>query len=232
MPRVASPRPARRASWISRLPRALAALALPAALASTTLGCSADEAAPLAPRLAGSKLASRLHAHACAAGDEPGAACSMPELGASPRVGADTGAAAKADGHLEGRGRAPGAAGGPKGAAVGAAREPGMPRLLELEMPGCTACAKMAPVVKSVEARCSSSEGAARAPLVEHVDVTLEEGEALAKRHGVKSLPTFLALDAEGDEVMRLVGLQEPEALATLVAEVTGRACCASATPC
>lgn len=194
------------------------------------LGCTADQPSPLGPRLAGSPLDARLRAHSCSAGDEPGAACSMPEVEKRAGHASERARGAAHAGHDVGA--LPKGALGKRAGVEGARREAGMPRLLELEMPGCTACAKMAPVVKSVEARCSTSDGAPRAPLVEHVDVTDEEGEALAKRHGVKSLPTFLALDAEGDEVMRLVGLQEPEALATLVAEVTGRACCATSKPC
>lgn len=114
--------------------------------------------------------------------------------------------------------RPKGRRGGAEGAIQGAT---GAPRLVELEMPGCVACAKMAPVVKSVVEKCSKGS----ASVVERVDVTEGEGEDLARRHAVKELPTFLALDAKGAEVMRLVGVQKPEALATLVAEVTGRAC-------
>ncbi|AKT42901.1 thioredoxin domain-containing protein [Chondromyces crocatus] len=87
----------------------------------------------------------------------------------------------------------------------------GKPRLVEFTSGYCAACRKMAPIVAELEKRCARSvEGAIRL-----VNVDDPEGEALASRYGVDALPTFLALNADGGEVTRLVGLQSEEKLAS-----------------
>lgn len=97
----------------------------------------------------------------------------------------------------------------------------GQPRLVEFSSGACAACERMAPIVAQVERRCLAE---ADGSLV-HVNVDEPEGEALAERYGVRALPTFVGIDAQGAEVMRVVGLQTPEALAAALGEVRGRAC-------
>lgn len=111
----------------------------------------------------------------------------------------------------------PGAKGG---AAVPTPASPGAPQLLEFEAAYCAACATMAPVVTSIVKSCSKAS-----EVVRRVDVAKDEGEALAQHYKVESLPTFLAVDAEGHEVFRRVGVQKPAELASLVAEVSGEDC-------
>ncbi len=98
----------------------------------------------------------------------------------------------------------------------------GAPQLLEFEAAYCSACATMAPVVKAVVSSCARAAAA-----VKHVDVGDDKGEALARRYAVGSLPTFIAVDADGHEVFRRVGVQAPREIASILAEVTGERCVA-----
>jgi hypothetical protein len=98
----------------------------------------------------------------------------------------------------------------------------GAPQLLEFEAAYCSACATMAPVVKAVVSSCAKA-----ASSVKHVDVGNDSGEALARRYAVASLPTFIAVDADGHEVFRRVGVQAPKELASILTEVTGEHCVA-----
>lgn len=118
-----------------------------------------------------------------------------------------------------------GACGGParhgaRASALPTPASPGAPQLLEFEAAYCAACATMAPVVTSIVKSCSKAS-----EVVRRVDVAKDEGEALAQHYKVESLPTFLAVDAEGHEVFRRVGVQKPAELASLVAEVSGEDC-------
>jgi thiol-disulfide isomerase/thioredoxin len=96
----------------------------------------------------------------------------------------------------------------------------GVPELLEFEAAYCSACATMAPVVKAVVSSCAKA-----AASVKHVDVESDKGEAIARRYEVASLPTFIAVDADGHEVFRRVGVQPPKEIASILAEVTGESC-------
>ena len=106
----------------------------------------------------------------------------------------------------------------PNASAVAAG--PHAPRLLEFEMQGCAACSTMAPIVRSIESKCAHGRD-----LVQRVDIQRPEGEALASKYGVRELPTFLAVDAEGGEVIRLSGVQRAERLAAVMTEITGDGC-------
>ncbi len=98
----------------------------------------------------------------------------------------------------------------------------GAPQLIEFEAAYCSACATMAPVVSSIVRSCAKAS-----EVVRRVDVGKEEGEALARHYGVGALPTFIAVDSEGQEVFRKVGVQAPAELASLVSEVSGENCSA-----
>lgn len=107
------------------------------------------------------------------------------------------------------------------GAAV-AAPGGGKPRLLEFESSTCSVCARLAPVVKAIEARCAAGAGA-----VVRVQVDDEAGLAIAERYGVRALPTFVSVDALDEEVERSVGDQPAQRIARMLAEVRGEACSA-----
>ena len=96
----------------------------------------------------------------------------------------------------------------------------GKPRLVEFESAHCAVCARMAPIVQDLERRCTKHDDT-----IARVQVDDDDGEALAARYAVHLLPTFLMIDAKGEEVSRSVGAQAPEQLARMLAEVRGTAC-------
>ncbi|NUQ72909.1 MAG: thioredoxin family protein [Polyangiaceae bacterium] len=106
-----------------------------------------------------------------------------------------------------------------KGSAIGEAPT-GMPRLLEFSSDYCAACAKMDPLLATIERTCAVPKGT-----VLRIDVDEPSGEALMERYGVRLLPTFLSVDSEGNEVERLVGEQTRERLALALGDVRGSVC-------
>jgi cytochrome c-type biogenesis protein len=82
----------------------------------------------------------------------------------------------------------------------------GRPHLVEFVSDHCTVCARMAPVVQRLERACTQGDGS-----VVHVNVESSGGRALAQRFNVHAVPTFLQLDAEGEEVERVIGEQTHE---------------------
>jgi cytochrome c-type biogenesis protein len=96
----------------------------------------------------------------------------------------------------------------------------GRPHLVEFVSDHCTVCARMAPVVESLERACAQGDGS-----VVRVNVESSAGRALAQRFQVHAVPTFLQLDAEGEEVERVIGEQTQEQLALALQSVRGTAC-------
>lgn len=99
----------------------------------------------------------------------------------------------------------------------------GKPRMLEFESAHCAACERMAPLVKDIEQRCTRD-----ADTIVRMSVDHEEGEALAERYGVRALPTFVNVDANGEEVERAVGEQPKQRIADMLSEVHGARCAAA----
>jgi thiol-disulfide isomerase/thioredoxin len=117
-----------------------------------------------------------------------------------------------------------GACEAPSGDADGAVELPqGKPRLLEFESAHCAVCARMAPIIKDLEQRCTREPDT-----IVRVRVDDPRGQALAARYGVRFLPTFLGVDDRGEEVQRSVGEQPRGELARMIAEVRGEGCAAS----
>jgi thioredoxin-like negative regulator of GroEL len=79
----------------------------------------------------------------------------------------------------------------------------------------------MEAVVAAAEAAC----GAARD--VTHVDIDGDTGASLAATYAVTSIPAWLSIDAEGDEVSRLVGVQPQGRIEQAIEEVRGERCAA-----
>lgn len=109
--------------------------------------------------------------------------------------------------------------------AIGAARGEvdvprGKPRLIEFHSEHCTACARMAPIVRDLEERCAHG-----GDTILRVTIDDDAGEALAARYGVRHLPTFVGVDSAGEEVERVVGEQPRARLAGLLGDVRGEAC-------
>jgi len=96
----------------------------------------------------------------------------------------------------------------------------GRAHLLEFVSPHCTVCARLAPVVAELERTCTSGDGT-----LLRVDVETPEGRALAQRFGVRAVPTFLELDARGEELQRVIGEQSRAELALALENVRGEAC-------
>jgi cytochrome c-type biogenesis protein len=96
----------------------------------------------------------------------------------------------------------------------------GRPHLLALVGEHCPVCARMAPWVAKLERACTDGDGT-----VVHATLETPAGRALARRFGVHAVPTFLQLDAQGNEVERAVGEQTLAQLAAAFQSVSGTAC-------
>jgi len=96
----------------------------------------------------------------------------------------------------------------------------GRPHLIEFVSGHCTVCERMAPVVAELERAC-----AMRDATIIRVNVDAADGKALAAHYGVRMVPSFVSVDAEGVEVERIVGEQPRERLALALADVRGEAC-------
>lgn len=83
----------------------------------------------------------------------------------------------------------------------------------------CPVCLRMAPVVKAAERNCAGQVS------VRRVEVDDAAGRALARRHGVVGVPTFLFLDSAGAEVARLVGEQPLKQIEQSLQVLTGAQC-------
>jgi hypothetical protein len=91
--------------------------------------------------------------------------------------------------------------------------------LLEFSSEHCGACQKAGTIIQEVERACDSAGAVMR------VDVDEDRGAALASKHAVKALPTFVALDAQGRETDRFVGAPQPARLARALEGVRGAKC-------
>lgn len=95
----------------------------------------------------------------------------------------------------------------------------GKPRLVEFVSKSCTVCAKMSPVVEELARRCGSGDTLLR------IAVDDAAGQAMASRYGVRVVPTFVSVDAVGNEVDRLIGEQSAARLAQAMSDVRGEHC-------
>jgi cytochrome c-type biogenesis protein len=105
-------------------------------------------------------------------------------------------------------------------ALAAALARPKGPAVVELVSDRCPVCARMAPIVEAARQRCAGPHLAVELHRVESA-----EGAALARRHAVRAVPTFLLLDDSGAEVARLVGEQPLDALERAMRELTGGRC-------
>jgi thiol:disulfide interchange protein len=101
------------------------------------------------------------------------------------------------------------------GDALARARQEGKPVLLIFTAPWCGPCQKM-----KNEVYPSAPVQAVAGRLVWHtVDVDQRENQALARQHGVRSIPTLVIIDAEGQVKARITGGRSPRDLAEWLAE-------------
>ncbi len=83
-----------------------------------------------------------------------------------------------------------------------------LPVLIDFWAPWCAACRTMTPVIEDI------AQDLAAAAKVVMVDV--EQAPAITARYGVTTLPTLL-LVRDGDEIMRVSGLQSRARLIAMV---------------
>ena len=91
------------------------------------------------------------------------------------------------------------------------------PAVVEIMSGSCPICRRMAPVVAEAERGCPMK--------VVHAYVEDAAGADLARRHGVRGVPTFLVLDPSGAEVRRLVGQQPADAIRSALESVSTHMC-------
>jgi cytochrome c-type biogenesis protein len=96
----------------------------------------------------------------------------------------------------------------------------GVPTMIEFVADGCPICKRMAPLVAAAEQHCSR-----HGVRVRQIDVSTQSGRALAGKHGVLGVPTFLFLDGDANEVARLVGEQPKEMLVQSLEVLAGEQC-------
>jgi cytochrome c-type biogenesis protein len=115
----------------------------------------------------------------------------------------------------------PPAAGTPDlGAALAAELAAKGPRVVELVSERCPVCERMEPVVAAAKHRCAGKH-----LRIDQHRVESAVGSALARRHAVRGVPTFLLLDESGAERSRLVGEQPLAALEQAMRDLTGGRC-------
>jgi cytochrome c-type biogenesis protein len=98
------------------------------------------------------------------------------------------------------------------------------PAVVELVSEHCPACARMQPVVDEARKRCAGKH-----LRIDQQEVESAPGAALARRHAVRGVPTFLLLDARGAEVGRLVGEMPLAVLERAMRDLTGGRCALAA---
>ena len=77
----------------------------------------------------------------------------------------------------------------------------------------------MAPIIAEAERACAAHDS------VLHVDFDEDTGGALAATYSVTSIPAWIAVDSDGHEVSRLVGVQSLETIQQALEEVRGTRC-------
>jgi thiol:disulfide interchange protein len=94
------------------------------------------------------------------------------------------------------------------------------PAMVEFYVEGCAVCQGMQPVVERLREDCHG-----RRVLVRTVNLSEKTHRGLARRYRLVGVPTFVFLNAQGEEMARLIGKQSPEALKQAVSAVRGQAC-------
>ena len=95
-----------------------------------------------------------------------------------------------------------------------------LPMMIELYSSDCSICKKMRALVDSIIAQCDK-----KGVRVTMVDVSLPENRHLATTYRLIGVPTFIFLDAKGEEVSRLVGEQNEKTLKRYLSILRGEEC-------
>jgi len=94
------------------------------------------------------------------------------------------------------------------------------PRLVEFYGPDCPVCQRVAPAVRTLQQDCTGQRIE-----VLTVDVGQPENRELVQRLGIRAIPTFVALDAAGEERVRFVGERGLDDLRSVAALLIDRSC-------
>lgn len=97
---------------------------------------------------------------------------------------------------------------------------PSRPAMLKFFSPNCPVCRQMIPTVNALKHECSD-----RSVELREVDISTPEGRILANNYGIRGIPVFVFVDAQGKEVSRLVGYQTLSALEQAMSVLIGEAC-------
>lgn len=89
--------------------------------------------------------------------------------------------------------------------------------MVEVTSHHCPACIRMEPVIAEAEHGCEAR--------VMRAFIEDAEGAALLVRHDIEGLPTFLVLDARGEELDRLVGTESVRTVRRALGRVSTRPC-------
>lgn len=92
--------------------------------------------------------------------------------------------------------------------------------MLKFFSPNCPVCRQMIPTINLLKHECASRNVEFR-----DIDISTPEGRILARSYGVRGIPVFVFIDADGSETARLVGLQPLRALEQAMGVLTGQAC-------
>ncbi|RME20099.1 MAG: hypothetical protein D6806_17035 [Deltaproteobacteria bacterium] len=96
----------------------------------------------------------------------------------------------------------------------------GEPVVLAFTSKDCAVCKRMKPVMESVRKQCDG-----RNVRVRIVEITEPENTSLVRRFHLLATPTFVFLDADGNEVARLVGEQTEQTLKQAISTLRGEPC-------
>lgn len=97
---------------------------------------------------------------------------------------------------------------------------PARPMMVELYSESCPICQEMKPVVRGLVDQCRDDEIVFSA-----VDVRDPASHTLVSQYRVAGVPTYVFIDAGGEEVARLVGRQTSDTLSQALSTLVGREC-------
>jgi len=94
------------------------------------------------------------------------------------------------------------------------------PRMMELFAPYCPSCREMDPLVAKLKEKCDN-----KGVQVVQVDISRTENERFIDEYDIDAIPTFVFIDAGGQETGRLVGKQPETTLREHLSSIAGPKC-------
>lgn len=94
------------------------------------------------------------------------------------------------------------------------------PAMLVFTAENCPVCQRMQPVIDGIKQECHGKK-----VLIREVDLSGASGARIAKEHRLVGTPTFVFVDAAGEEVARLVGEQTETSLKQSLSALRGEPC-------